>query len=100
MDERALREIYLPAFKAAVQEGETWSVMAAHNKLNGPYCSANPWLLTDLLKKEWGFQGLVVSDWGGVHDTVNSANAGMDLEMPGPGVRFGKPLIQAVKEGR
>ncbi len=81
VDERTLREIYLPTFKAAVQEGGAWAVMSAYNKLNGDYCSANRRLLVDILKHEWGFDGFVVSDWGGVHDTVASANAGLDLEM-------------------
>jgi beta-glucosidase len=83
IDERALREIYLPAFRAAVQEAHVWAVMSAYNKLNGHWCAENPWLLTDVLKKEWGFQGIVVSDWKGTHSTAPTANAGLDLEMPG-----------------
>jgi len=80
--ERALREIYLPAFRAAVQEAGVWSVMSAYNKLNGHWCAENSWLLTDVLKKEWGFRGFVVSDWKGTHSTAPTANAGLDLEMP------------------
>lgn len=99
VDERTLNEIYLPAFKAAVQEADPWTVMAAYNRVNGPYCCANRMLLTDLLKNEFGFKGLVVSDWGAVHGTVDSANAGLDLEMPGPGKYFGAALREAVKAG-
>jgi beta-glucosidase len=83
IDERALREIYLPAFRAAVQEAHVWAVMSAYNKLNGHWCAENSWLLADVLKKEWGFRGLVVSDWLGTHSTAETANAGLDLEMPG-----------------
>ena len=82
IDERALREIYLPAFRAAVQQAGVWSVMSAYNKLNGHWCAENSWLLTDVLKKEWGFKGFVVSDWKGTHSTAPTANAGLDLEMP------------------
>ena len=68
VDERTLREIYLPAFETAVKKGKPWTVMCAYNKLNGTYCSEQRELLTDILKNEWGFEGLVVSDWGAVHD--------------------------------
>jgi beta-glucosidase len=84
IDERALHEIYFPAFKAAVQEAGVWSVMSAYNKVNGLWCAENQYLLTDTLKKRWGFQGFVVSDWGGTHSTVDGAVAGLDIEMPGP----------------
>jgi beta-glucosidase len=83
VDERALQEIYFPAFKAAVQEAGVWSVMSAYNKLNGVYCAENPALLKDVLQKQWGFKGFVVSDWGSTYSTVDTVNAGMDLEMPG-----------------
>jgi beta-glucosidase len=83
VDERALHEIYFPAFKAAVEEGAVWSVMSAYNKVNGVYCAENPYLLKDVLQKEWGFKGFVVSDWGSTYSTVATVNAGMDLEMPG-----------------
>jgi beta-glucosidase len=83
MDERTLRELYLPAFEAAVTEGGVRSVMAAYNRLDGLYCTANERLLTDILKTEWGFDGFVVSDWGAVHETVAPALAGLDLEMDG-----------------
>ena len=79
--ERALREIYFPAFEAAVKEGKVWMVMSSYNKVNGTYASANRFLLTDVLKKGWGFDGMVTSDWGGVHETA-FVQAGNDLEMP------------------
>ena len=80
--ERALREIYLPAFERAVHEGHAGAVMTAYNLLNGTYCSENAWLLTDVLKKQWGFAGIVMSDWHAVTDAAGAANAGLDLEMP------------------
>jgi len=83
IDERTLHEIYLPAFKAAVQEANVWTVMSAYNKLNGIHCAESAALLTDILKKEFGFKGFVVSDWGSTYSTAPTVNAGMDLEMPG-----------------
>ena len=83
VDKRALYEIYFPAFKAAVQEAKTEAIMCAYNKLNGPYCSENEMLLNDVLKTEWKFDGLVMSDWGAVHSIKNVATYGLDLEMPG-----------------
>lgn len=83
IDERTLHEIYLPAFKAAVQEADVWNVMSAYNKVNGVHCAESMYLLTDVLKKEFGFKGFVVSDWGSTYSTVPTVNAGMDLEMPG-----------------
>ncbi len=82
VDERSLHEIYLPAFKAAVRQGRVWSVMTSYNKVNGIWTSENNYLLTDVLKKQWGFDGFVVSDWGATHSTIGSAKAGLDLEMP------------------
>lgn len=82
--ERALRELYLLPFELAVKEGGAWAVMSAYNKLNGTYCSENKRLLTDILRDEWGFDGLVMSDWGGTHSASESVRAGLDLEMPGP----------------
>jgi beta-glucosidase len=83
IDERTLQEIYFPAFQAAVQEAGVWSVMSAYNKVNGLYCAENPYLLHDVLKKQWGFKGFVISDWGSTYSTAGTVNAGMDLEMPG-----------------
>ncbi len=83
--ERALREIYFPGFEMGVREGGAWTVMSSYNRLNGPFASANRYLLTDVLKKGWGFDGLVMSDWGGVHEAARVINAGNDLEMPGRG---------------
>jgi len=87
IDLRTLHEIYFPAFKAAVEEGGAWTVMSAYNKVNGQWCAENPFLLTDTLKKGWGFEGFVISDWGSTYSTAGSLNAGLDLEMPG-----GEPL--------
>lgn len=99
MDERTLREIYLPAFETAVKKAKPWTVMCAYNKLNGKYGSENHKLLVDILKNEWGFEGLVVSDWGAVHDRVEAMKAGLDLEMPGPRERRVKAVIEAVRSG-
>jgi beta-glucosidase len=82
VDERALHELYFPAFKAAVQEGGAWSVMAAYNRVNGAFASESEYLLDDVLKKRWGFRGLVMSDWGAVKSTVPTLRGGLDLEMP------------------
>jgi beta-glucosidase len=82
VDERALHEIYLPAFEAAVREGHVGSIMASYNKINGDYATANHFLLTDVLRTEWGFDGLTMSDWGAVHDCLGPMTAGLDLEMP------------------
>ncbi len=98
VSERALREIYLPAFRAAVQEGGALFVMAAYNQLNGQYACENKRLLTDLLKHEWGFSGAVISDWGAVRSTLPSARAGLDLEMGGTSF-LGEPLLKAVRDG-
>jgi beta-glucosidase len=93
VDERALQEIYFPAFKAAVQEAGVWSVMSAYNKLNGVYCAENSALLKGVLQDQWGFKGFVVSDWGSTYSTVNTVNAGMDVEMPG-----GQPMKDWLKK--
>lgn len=104
VDERALREIYLPAFKAAVERGNAWVVMSAYNKVNGHWCSENDFLLNKVLKNEWGFKGLVMSDWGGTHHTVAAANSGLDIEMGSSGPYdewyMAKPLLAAVKAGK
>ena len=103
VSERALREIYLPAFKASIQEGEAWTIMSAYNKVRGVYCSENNYLLNTILKGEWGFKGIVISDWGGTHSTVNAANNGLDVEMgsepPYENYYFAKPLLDSVKAG-
>jgi beta-glucosidase len=83
IDERTLNEIYFPAFKAAVQEAGVWAVMSAYNKVNGQWCAENPYLLTEMLRKRWGFRGFVISDWGSTYSTDATINAGLDLEMPG-----------------
>ena len=82
VDERTLREIYFPAFERVVKSAQPWTVMCAYNKINGTYCSEHHWLLTEILREEWGFEGLVVSDWGAVHDRVAALRGGLDLEMP------------------
>ena len=97
--ERALREIYLPPFRAAVEEAGVWSVMGAYNKINGVYACENRYTLTEILKGEWGFEGIVISDWFGTKSGVDSANNGLDLEMPGPAQWMGEKLLQAVREG-
>jgi len=99
VDERTLREIYLAAFETAVKKAKPWTVMCAYNKLNGTYGSENHRLLVDILKDEWGFEGLVVSDWGAVHDRVASMKGGLDLEMPGPRARRVKAVVEAVRSG-
>jgi len=99
VDERALREIYFPAFKAAVQEAKTMTIMSAYNKFRGSYCCSNRFLITDMLKKEWEFDGFVVSDWGGVHNTVQTANSGLDLEMPN-GQYLGDDLFRVISNGK
>ncbi len=100
VDERTLREIYLPAFEKAVKKAQPWTVMCAYNKLNGNYGSENHALLVDILKNEWGFEGLVVSDWGAVHDRVAALKGGLDLEMPGPRERRVKAVVEAVRSGQ
>ena len=103
VDERALREIYLPAFRAAVEESKAWCVMNAYNKVNGPHCSANGYLLNDVLKGDFGFDGCVMTDWGAAHNTLGVAVGGTDLEMPTGAfmnpVRL-KPLVEQGKVSR
>ncbi|MHA7179405.1 glycoside hydrolase family 3 C-terminal domain-containing protein [Arthrobacter sp. MDB2-24] len=98
VDERTLREIYLPAFERVVTEASPATVMCSYNKVNGIYASQNKWLLTEVLRRQWGFQGAVVSDWGAVSDRVAGVAAGMDLEMPGGGATDDQ-IVTAVADG-
>ncbi|MFP4148127.1 MAG: glycoside hydrolase family 3 C-terminal domain-containing protein [Nitriliruptoraceae bacterium] len=100
VDERTLRELELTGFELAVREGRPWTVMSAYNRLNGTYCSDHRWLLTEVLRDQWGFDGLVMTDWGGMNDRVAATEAGCDLEMPGSGKAFDDEVLQAVAEGR
>jgi beta-glucosidase len=99
VDERTLREIYLPAFEYVVATAEPWAVMTAYNRLNDEYTSHDHWLLTQVLRQEWGFTGLVVSDWGAVHDRVAALRAGLDLEMPPAHGLSDRALLDAVRSG-
>ena len=99
MDERTLREIYLPAFETAVKEGGVRSLMTAYNRLNGTYCNENEHLLRDILRGEWGFDGLVVSDWGGNNDRVAAVRAGSSLEMPASNGETDRHIVEAVQNG-
>src|SRR5215216_7025596 len=100
VDERTLREIYLPAFEKAVKKAKPWTVMCSYNKVNGTFASEHTHLLTEILKDEWGFEGLVVSDWGAVRDRVAALKGGLDLEMPGPQDRRVKAVVEAVRSGK
>lgn len=100
VDERTLREIYFPAFEISVKKAQPWTVMCSYNRLNGTYASEHPWLLTDVLRGEWGFEGYVMSDWGAVSDRVAGVAAGMDLEMPGSGGINDKKIVEAVRSGK
>ncbi|PRY77724.1 beta-glucosidase [Yoonia maritima] len=99
VDERTLREVYLRPFEAAVKDGNAWAMMSSYNRLNADYTSENTWLLTDVLRGDWDYDGIVMSDWFGSHTTAETVNAGLDLEMPGPPRDRGDKLVTAVKEG-
>ncbi len=99
IDERALRELYLVPFEIAVGEGGALGIMTSYNRLNGRWLTQRPEFLLDILRHEWGFEGLVMTDWFAVADTVQSLGAGLDLEMPGPGRSLGLSVVQAVHDG-
>jgi beta-glucosidase len=99
VDERTLREVHLRPFELAVREGGALGVMTSYNRLNGDYCADSEWLLSDVLRREWGFDGFVVSDWFAFADTAKAIRAGLDLEMPGPGRAYGPALATLVREG-
>ncbi|MET0829042.1 MAG: glycoside hydrolase family 3 C-terminal domain-containing protein [Microbacterium sp.] len=99
VDERPLREIYLRGFQRVVEDAQPWTVMCAYNRINGVYASEDPWLLTSVLRDEWGFEGLVVSDWGAVNDRIPSVVSGMDLEMPSSGGFTDAQIVAAVQDG-
>lgn len=99
-DEQTIREIYFPAFEMAVKEAQPWTVMCSYNRINGTYASENRWLLTEVLRDEWGFEGYVMSDWGAVADRVEGIRAGLDLEMPSSGGINDRKIVNAVKSGK
>ena len=99
VDERALREIYLRGFEIAVKKAQPWTVMCAYNKLNGTYCTENSYLINDILRGEWGFTGLTVSDWASINDRIASLNAGLDLEMPSTGYANVRKIAKAYRKG-
>lgn len=99
VDERTLHELYLAPFEHAVRTAQPWSVMTAYNKLNGVYCSESEWLLREVLRGEWGFDGAVVSDWGAMSSSVASVRAGLDLCMPGPRPDHARALVESVRSG-
>ena len=96
--QRALREIYFPAFEHIVRTAQPWTIMCSYNRINGVHSAQNHWLLTDLLRGEWGYDGIVMSDWGAAHDRVASLNAGLNLEMP-PSYTDDQ-IVHAVRDGR
>ena len=99
VDERTLREIYFPAFETAVKKAQPYTFMCSYNQINGTFASENKWLLTNVLRGDWGFEGYVMSDWGAVNDRVPGLEAGLDLEMPGSGGFNDAEIVKAVKDG-
>ena len=100
VDERTLREIYFPAFEISVKKAQPWTVMCSYNRINGVYASEDPWLLTEVLRDEWGFEGYVMSDWGAVSNRADGVKAGLDLEMPGCGGFNDRKVMDAVLSGK
>ncbi|WKV08306.1 glycoside hydrolase family 3 C-terminal domain-containing protein [Thermoanaerobacterium sp. CMT5567-10] len=100
VNERALREIYLTGFEGAIKQSQPWTVMASYNKVNGVYATENEHLINEILRNEWKFDGIVISDWGAVNDRVAALKAGLDIEMPGSGGEEDKKIVEAVKEGQ
>ncbi|WP_055109753.1 beta-glucosidase family protein [Paenibacillus ihumii] len=100
VDERTLREIYLSAFERIVKKADPWTVMCSYNLLNGTYTSENEHLLNDILREEWGYEGVVISDWTAVNDRIRGLGAGLDLEMPGPAYYNTKAIVEAVQDGK
>ncbi|NLL63486.1 MAG: glycosyl hydrolase [Ruminococcaceae bacterium] len=99
VDERALREIYLRGFEIAVKKAQPWTIMSAYNKINGVYCTENSWVQNDILRGEWGFEGLIVSDWTAVGNRIAALNGGLDLEMPGSGFANVRKIAKAYRDG-
>ncbi|AIQ48658.1 glycosyl hydrolase family 3 [Paenibacillus sp. FSL R7-0273] len=100
IDERTLREIYLSAFERIIKKSDPWTVMCSYNLLNGTYTSENEHLLNDILREEWGYEGVVLSDWTAVNDRIRGLKAGLDLEMPGPAHYNAKAIVEAVQDGK
>ena len=99
LDERTLREIYLTGFEIAVKEGNAKSIMSSYNEVNGVYANESKHLLQEILREEWGFDGIVITDWGGSNDHVKGVAAGSDLEMPAPGLDSARQLLKAINDG-
>lgn len=99
VDERTLREIYLRPFEIAVKRSHPWTIMSSYNRINGVYACSHDYLINQVLKTQWGFQGLVISDWFAAKETVANALGGLDLEMPGPAIAWGEALMAAVNDG-
>ena len=100
VDERALREIYLAGFERAVKKAQPWTLMCSYNQINGTYASDNTRLMTDVPRGEWGYEGMIVTDWGAMNDRVQAIRAGVDLEMPGPCEGSCRKIVEAVQTGK
>lgn len=99
VDERTLHEIYLEGFRIAIEQSDPWTIMCAYNSVNGDFCAENHYLLTEVLRNQWGYEGFVMSDWGAVHDRVEAVKAGLELEMPGPSPHRTQAVVDAVNAG-